>query len=184
MATAEHAKVAPAPDAVGAPGRRPGRGPRGPVVAVATTVLVAVAVKLVFGPWFLNYDARYALLWARDISRGVTPDYQAPFAPTPHPLSTAWSLLALPFGESGDRVIVWLTLVAFGALVYLTFRLGAELFTPAVGLVAAIVVATRPAILRDTVLGYQDLPFACLVVGAVLAEACRPRRGTLPLVLL
>jgi hypothetical protein len=147
-------------------------------------VLVAVAVKLVFGPWYLNYDARYALLWARDISRGLTPEYEAPFAPTPHPLSTAWSLLALPFGDGGDRVIVWLTLLAFGALVYLAYRLGAELFSPAVGVVCALVVLTRPALLRDTVLGYQDLPFACLVVGAVIAEARRPRRGTLVLALL
>src|SRR3954451_4706826 len=145
---------------------------------------VAVLVKLVFGPWYLNYDARYALLWARDISRGLTPDYEAAFAPTPHPLSTAWSALALPFGESGDRVIMWLTLLAFGALVYLAYRLGAQLFTPAAGVVTALVVASRPAIVRDTLLGYQDLPFACLVVGAVLAEASRPRRGTATLVLL
>ena len=74
MATAQHAEAAPAPDAGGATVLRPGRGPRGPLPAVATTVLVAVAVKLVFGPWYLNYDARYALLWARDISRGLTPD--------------------------------------------------------------------------------------------------------------
>ena len=184
MATAQHAEAAPAPDTGGATAPRPGRGPRGPLPALATTVLVAVAVKLVFGPWYLNYDARYALLWARDISRGLTPDYQAAYAPTPHPLSTAWSVLALPFGESGDRVIVWLTLLAFGALVYLAYRLGAELFSPAVGVVTALVVLTRPALIRDTVLGYQDLPFACLVVGAVIAEARRPKRGTLVLVLL
>ena len=36
---------------------------------------------------------------------------------------------------------------------------------------------TRPAIERDALLGYQDVPFAALVIGAVLLEARRPRRG-------
>ena len=67
---------------------------------------------------------------------------------------------------------------------YLTYRLGAELFSPWVGLVAALVVLTRPAIERDALLGYQDMPFAALVVGAVLLEARRPRRGVAVLVLL
>jgi hypothetical protein len=38
--------------------------------------------------------------------------------------------------------------------------------------------------LRDAVLGYQDLPFAVLVVSAVLLEARKPRRGVAVLVLL
>src|SRR3954447_6908207 len=89
---------------------------------------VAVLVKLVYQPWYLNYDARYALLWARDIARGLTPDYEAAFAPTPHPLSTAWSALALPFGADGDRLMVWLVLLSFGALVWLAYRLRAGPF--------------------------------------------------------
>ena len=43
---------------------------------------------------------------------------------------------------------------------------------------------TRPALLRDALLGYQDVPFACLIVGAVLLEAQRPRRGAPVLALL
>src|SRR4051794_27126251 len=145
---------------------------------------VAVLVKLVYQPWYLNYDARYALLWARDIVHGHTPDYEAPFAPTPHPLSTAWSVLSLPFGQDGDRLMVWLVLLSFGALVWLAYRLGAELFSRPVGIVAALTVLTRPAFERDALLGYQDVPFAVLVIGAVLLEARRPRRGTAVLVLL
>ena len=70
------------------------------------------------------------------------------------------------------------TLLAFGALVYLAFALGRELFSPWVGVVAALVVLTRPALERDALLAYQDVPFAALVVGAVLLEARTPRRGT------
>ena len=67
---------------------------------------------------------------------------------------------------------------------YLTYRLGAELFHPWVGVVAALVVLTRPAMERDALIGYQDMPFAVLVIGAVLLEARRPRRGVAVLALL
>ena len=36
--------------------------------ALGTVVGVAVLLRLVYEPWFLNYDARYALVWARDIA--------------------------------------------------------------------------------------------------------------------
>ena len=132
-------------------------------------------LDLVYGPWFLNYDARYALLWAHDLANGHAPQYTADFAPTPHPLQTAFGLLALPFGDASDDVLTFATLLAFGALVYLAFALGRELFSPWVGVVAALVVLTRPAMERDALLAYQDVPFAALVVGAVLLEARRPR---------
>jgi hypothetical protein len=73
--------------------------------------------------------------------------------------------------------MVWIVLLSFGALVWLIYRLGAELFSPWVGIVTAVVVLTRPALERDALLAYQDVPFAALIVGAVLLEAQRPRRG-------
>jgi hypothetical protein len=151
---------------------------------LATIVGVAVAMRVVYDPWYLNYDARYALDWARDFWTGHNPDFLADFAPTPHPLSTALSSLGLPFGHSGDQVVVWLVLLGFGALVWLSYRLGAQLFNPWVGVVTALVVATRPAMLRDTLLGYQDIWFEALIVAAVLLEAQKRRRGVPVLVLL
>jgi len=152
--------------------------------AAATSVIVAVLLERVYGPWFANYDARYALLWAQDLANGHKPEYTADFAPTPHPLQTAFGLLALPFGATADDVLVLATLLAFGALVYLAFALGRERFSPWVGVVAALVVLTRPALERDALLAYQDVPFAALVVGAVLVEARRARAGRPVLALL
>jgi hypothetical protein len=145
--------------------------------AAVTVIAVAVVLKLVYGPWFLNYDARYALLWARDLWRGHKPEYLADFAPTPHPLETALSSLALPFGDHADTLITWVTLLLFGACVWLVYRLGETLFGRWVGVVAAAAVLTRPALERDAVLAYQDAGFAALVLGALLAEARRPRTG-------
>jgi hypothetical protein len=145
--------------------------------AAATIVGVAALLYLVYEPWYLNYDARYALLWARDLWHGFTPEYTADFAPTPHPLQMAVSSIALPFGDSSDRIIAVLVLLCFGALVYLVYLLGSELFGPWAGALAALVVLTRPAIERDAVLAYQDIPFEALIVGAVLLELRMPKRG-------
>ena len=151
---------------------------------VATALGVAALMRVVYDPWYLNYDARYSILWARDAWHGFKPEYNADFAPTPHPLQTAVASLGLPFGDGGDQLLVWVALVAFGALVWLAYRLGAELFSPWVGAVAAFAALTRPALERDALLAYQDVPFAALVVGAVLVEARRPRRGLPVLALL
>ena len=145
---------------------------------------IAALLRVVYDPWYLNYDARYALLWARDAWHGFLPDFKADFAPTPHPLSTLVSSLGLPFGHSGDFVVVWIVLLSFGALVWLTYLLGRRLFSPWVGACAAVVVLTRPVLDRDVLLAYQDVPFAALIVGAVLLEAQRRRRGLPVLVLL
>jgi hypothetical protein len=167
------------------PARERARHPlSGWVAGIGVPVGVAVVVFVVFAPSYVNYDAQWALLWARDAWQGFTPEYTADFAPTPHPLATLLSSLALPFSAAAPIVVLWSTLLAFGALVYLTYRLGSELFTPLVGIVAAAVVVTRPAIARDTLIGYQDLPFAALVVGAVLLEVRRARRGVPVLLLL
>jgi hypothetical protein len=145
--------------------------------ATVTIVGIAALLRAVYNPWYLNYDARYALLWARDAWHGYLPDFKADFAPTPHPLSTAVSSLGLPFGHGGDAVPVWIVLLSFGALVWLVYRLGTVLFSKWVGVVAAVLVLTRPVLDRDVLLAYQDVPFAALIVGAVLLEAKQRRRG-------
>jgi hypothetical protein len=172
MATASTARAAPAARVRGLRS-----GLAGLVPAAATVVGVAALLRLVYDPWFLNYDARFALLWARDLAHGFAPEYGAAFAPTPHPLQTAVALLTLPFGEAADDLLSLIVLLSFGALTYLAYRLGAELFSPAVGVVAALTVLTRPALERDALLAYQDVPFAALVVGATLLEARAPKRG-------
>src|SRR6201990_1474620 len=96
----------------------------GAALPAAVIVGVAVVLKLVYAPRSLNYDARSALLWARDAWRGHKPEYLADFAPTPHPLETAASSLALPFGDHADTLGTWVTLLLFGACVWLLYRLG------------------------------------------------------------
>src|SRR4051795_8261431 len=178
MATASSPSAAPRTPRVTRPALRrmlPG---------TVTIVGIAALLRVVYDPWYLNYDARYALLWARDAWHGFLPDFKADFAPTPHPLSTLVSSLGLPLGHAGDGVVVWIVLLSFGALVWLTYRLGEVLFSRWVGIAAGFVVLTRPVLDRDVLLAYQDVPFAALIVGAVLLEAKQRRRGVPVLVLL
>ena len=135
MATATPSRPAPAKPPARAPTERPRRGLRGWAAAIGTTVGVAVLLWLVYAPVYVNYDAQWALAWAHDAWHGFLPEYTADFAPTPHPLATAVSSLALPFGTHADTAMLWLTLLSFGALVYLTYRLGEVLFNRWVGLV-------------------------------------------------
>jgi hypothetical protein len=184
MATVTPPRPAPSiPPELPALGRRALRH-RDLLAGAVTSVAVAVAMFVLYEPSHVNYDAQWALLWARDAWEGFTPEYRADFAPTPHPLATLLSSLALPFGAGAPIAVIWSSLLGFGAVVYLTYRLGAELFAPAVGLIAAVVVLTRPAIERDALIGYQDLPFAALVASALLLEVRRPRRGAPVLILL
>src|SRR3954464_11339856 len=131
MVTASSLAAAPS-----APSRPSGKARR-LAPAAATVVGVAVLLRLVYHPWFLNYDARYALLWARDIAHGLTPDCTGPYAPTPHPLETAVSLIAVPFGQGGDAIMMWLVLLCFGVLVWLPHHPRAGVFSPRGGGVAA-----------------------------------------------
>jgi hypothetical protein len=179
MATASRPRTAPAAlsDGLGARGRSL-------IPALLVIVGVPVVLWLLYKPSYVNFDARYSLLWARDIVHGHTPDYTGPFAPTPHPLQTLVSFPVLLAGDASAKVMVALTLVSLGWLTWLVYRLGSELWAPAAGIVAAVIVASRPTLDRFALIGYQDLAFAALVTGALLLEAKKPKRGTAPLVLL
>jgi len=146
--------------------------------ALAVILGVPALLWLIYRPSYVNFDARYALLWARDIVHGHTPDYTAVFAPTPHPLQTLVSFPVLLAGNgAAAKVMVALALLALGFLTWFVYRLGTELWHPAAGVIAALVVATRPSLDRFALIGYQDLAFAALVTYALLLETRKPKRG-------
>lgn len=152
--------------------------------ATLTVLAVALGLRFFYGPSYLNYDAIYSLLWAADVWNGFTPSYEGFISPTPHPLQTGVSMFALPLGDSSDNAIVALVLISFGWLIWLTYRLGAQIFSSPVGVVAALLIFSRAAFHKNALVAYQDIPFVMFVVWAVLLEAERPRRGWPVLVLL
>ncbi|MCW2994190.1 MAG: hypothetical protein JWQ18_1685 [Conexibacter sp.] len=149
-------------------------------IPAAVSIALATLVALAAAPArFLNYDTEYALLWGHDLVHGRNPDYTVPFAPTPHPLATlvgaVGSLISRGFGEGLFEVLAFL---ALGILGWLVYALGREWFTPATGVVAALIVLTREPVLSYGVRAYVDIPYICLLLGALLVETRRPRAGT------
>lgn len=151
----------------GAPGRT------GVRAALLIPLGAALAWALV-GAGFLNYDTAYSLLWGGDVAHLRRPDFGVPLAPTPHPLATFAGLVLTPFGDAGQTLWVVLAFLSLGALGWLTYELGARWFGPAAGAVAALVILTRVPVLSFGVRAYVDIPYAALVLAAILAEA---RRG-------
>jgi hypothetical protein len=146
--------------------------------------LIGLAIFAWFGRAFLNYDTFYSLVWGSDLAHGRTPDYRVPVAPTPHPLAMVVGIPASLFGNGGEGVMLGIVLLGLGFLVVGIFRLGQELFSWPVGLLAALIVVTRQPFLNYGIRGYVDLVVIALVVWAVLLEARRPQRGWPVLVLL
>ena len=153
-------------------------------LAPALIVLLAVALRLVYGPGHLGYDAVWALEWGREAVGGSLPDYEAPVAPTPHPLANAVSLLLAPLGGGAFTAVMALSWLSLSALGVLGFLLGRRLYSVWVGAAFAVALLTRHLLVRETHQAVIDIPFLALVVAALLVEVGRPRERTLVPVLL
>jgi hypothetical protein len=138
----------------------------------------AVALRLISGVGFANYDTLYALAWGGQLSRGQAPTYDVPIAPTPHPLLEVLGVVLAPLGPRGAEVVtVALGFLALSGCGWLVYKLAAEWFGRGAGAVAALVLLTRVPILSYGVRAYVDVPYLLLVLGALLVESRRRRAG-------
>lgn len=151
--------------------------------ALAALALAAVLAWALV-PTYPDYDAYHHLLWGRDLVAGLTPGFEDPFAPTPHPLYLGLGALLSLFGEHADRLLVLVTVLSLVALVAAAFDLGRTLFGTAAAYLGAFFVASSFAFLLYAVRAFVDVPFLALVVWAAALEARHPRRGALAMILL
>jgi hypothetical protein len=156
------------------------------LIPFLTVIGLAAAVLLATVPaGFLNYDTAYAVVWGNDLVHGRTPDYEVPFAPTPHPLTTAVAAIGALFGTAfAQDLFLLLAFLALGVLGWLTYELGRAWFNVPTGILAAAIVLTREPVFSYGVRAYVDIPYICFLLGALLIEARRPRAGTPVLVLI
>jgi hypothetical protein len=144
----------------------------------------AAALRLITGVGFANYDTLYALTWGGQLSRGQAPTYDVAIAPTPHPLLEALGVVLAPLGpRAAEHVTVALGFLALAGCGWLVYKLGAQWFGRAAGVVAALVLLTRVPILSYGVRAYVDVPFLFLVLGALLL-ASRHRLAGAPVLAL
>ncbi len=155
---------------------------RGRAALAALALAAVVAWALV--PTYPDYDAYHHLLWGRDLLHGMTPGFEDPFAPTPHPLYLGLGALLSLLGDHADRLLVLVTVLSLVALVGGAFTLANALFGLAPAYLGAFFVASSFAFLLYAVRAFVDVPFLALVIWAAALEARRPRRGLLPMALL
>lgn len=158
---------------------------RGSLQALAAVALGAVALRLVAGVAFANYDTLYALAWGGQLARGQVPDYGVAIAPTPHPLVEVLGVVLAPLGpRAAEDVTTALAYVALAACGWVIYRLGAQWFGRAAGALAALIFLTRVPVLSYGVRAYVDVPYLLFVLGALLVASRRPRAGAPVLALL
>jgi hypothetical protein len=142
--------------------------------ALAAIAIGALALWLICGVGFANYDTLYALAWGGQLARGETPAYKVAIAPTPHPLIELLGIVLSPLSpRTIEDVTIALAFAALAACGWVVYRLAALWFGRAAGIVAALVLLTRVPILSYGVRAYVDVPYLLLVLGAVLVEAQR-----------
>jgi len=166
--------------------RRPSRRTLA-AIAIAALALAgaAVALRLITGVGFANYDTLYALAWGGQLSRGSLPAYEVAIAPTPHPLVEALGVVLSPLSAGAiEDVTVALGFLALAGCAWVVYRLGEHWFGRAAGVLAALLLITRVPILSYGVRAYIDIPYLLLVLAALLVESRRPRAGAPVLALL
>jgi hypothetical protein len=148
-------------------------------LTVPTAIVTgALALRLIAGVGFVNYDTLYALAWGGQLSRGSTPSYWIPVAPTPHPLVETVGVALAPLGPHGVLdVTVALAFLALAACAWVVYALGAHWFGRAAGALAALLLITRVPFVSYGVRAYIDVPYLLLVLSALLVESRRPRAG-------
>lgn len=155
----------------------------GPVDALVA-LLIGAILYAAFDGGVPTRDPWHTLLWGTELATGRLPDYEAPFAPTPHPLLILIAAALSPLGRIAEAVVLLLAMVALGAIAVGLFRLGERLYAWPVGLLAAAIVLTRDTFLYYGVRGGVDVMTLALIVWAAVLEARRPRRGAAVLVVL
>ncbi len=141
----------------------------------------ALALRVIAGVGFANYDTLYALAWGAQLSRGSTPAYDVPVAPTPHPLLELVGLVLAPLGpRAAEDVTVALGFLALSTCGWAIYRLGAQWFGAAAGALAALIFLTRGEVLSYGVRAYVDLPYLALVLCALLVESSHQRARRRP----
>lgn len=151
------------------------------MMAVRAIAVLAIAglARLAHGPGSLGYDALWSLRWGHEILHLDAPAFaSAGDAPTPHPLANLVSTALMALGpDPATTILLVVTWLALGLVAVSLARLGAELFSWPVGIVAAAALVTRGLIVEETAQAFVDLPFLVFAVAALEREVRRPREG-------
>jgi hypothetical protein len=130
-------------------------------------------------PTYPIYDSEYYLVWGRQILHGHLPTFAVFDGPTEHPLAVAFgTVLGVFNANTALRLVVLGAVISFLLVVAGTYRLARTAFTPAVGVVAVLLLLTRFNFEYLAARGYVDVTYVAAIVWAAAFEIEHPRRGT------
>ncbi|HXV35446.1 MAG TPA: hypothetical protein VD769_15665, partial [Gaiellaceae bacterium] len=145
------------------------------LVAVSALAFLAVRDRLGVA---LSSDAYSYLAWAeRALAEGKLDHTPYDFT-APKPLELAVALLGQALGQPIVVFGTW-AFLCYGAAVLAAAALAHRLAGPAAALVAGLLAATMPALLRATGAGDATVPFAACAVGAAALGPGRVRPAAL-----
>ncbi len=155
---------------------------------IVAGVLLGIAACLALGalPQILTgEDARYSLLWGADIFRLESPQLDGP-VPALHPLLLGVGVLLAPLGAGAAKFIFdGLAVATFLLLGYAAYRftraLGGALLG---GLLAALVVLSRPETIEQLLNTNKDILFTALVLLAGTVAVSRRTEQPIPVLAL
>ncbi|HVW17922.1 MAG TPA: hypothetical protein VHB30_06700 [Solirubrobacteraceae bacterium] len=161
-------------------------GRRSATRTVTAVLAVAAALRLIYGPPHLGYDAWFALDWGNDIAHLRMPDFTASIAPTPHPLANVVSAALSALGDAAPTAVATVSVLSLAGLVVAVGTLGRRLFGTAAAIVAVGLLVTRPLLVMEALYCSVDIPFLALVAAAsctLVRDPSRHARVLAPLVL-
>lgn len=142
----------------------------------ALTIGALVAYLAV--PTYPIYDSEYYLVWGRQILQGHLPTFAVFDGPTEHPLAIGFgTVLGIFDANTALRLVVLGAVISFVLVAAGTYRLARTAFTPAVGVVAVLLLLTRFNFEYLAARGYVDVTYVAAIVWAAALEVERPRRG-------
>ena len=143
--------------------------------ATGVVALLTAALWLTFGPGAIGYDASFALVWGEQLAGGELPDFETDIAPTPHPLANLVSAALSLLGDAALDAFLVITFASLALLGLFAYLLGERLFAPAVGVLFAAILITRPLLVNETQQALIDIPFLALTAAAAWVAAGRGR---------
>jgi hypothetical protein len=163
-------------------GREPGQLHLAAVIPLAVVVAVTALCWLEAPHALLGYDQTFHLVWASEIVHGQAPELRGALIPTPHPLELLEALPLSVLGGFGEDVMRLVAVVSLPLAALALARIGARLFSLPVGVLAAVLLVTRPHLVELAQHADPDLPALALMSWA--AVWALERRDTAVLVAL
>ena len=154
------------------------------LLVAAVGAAVASASALAFESPLVEGDPLFSLIWGTQLANGDLTTFA--FGPTPHPLTVGAAAITSVLGSYGSYAATYALFgpLSLGALSAAVFAVARRFVSPLAGVLAVLVLITRPPILGWAATARYDIAFGALVVGALALELSRPRRGIAPLALL